>query len=609
MNIATHTVKDIFNTAFLQKERNPFLVLDRNSITYGELKSKIKKLSTYYRDMGIRSYDKVLISSSDEGFICCFYLALIANGITAIFIDPASSPVRANAIIKHCDAKFIFIDIKLQNDWGLTSNAKQQVIPIFSELKGKTFSKLFQTASKRQGLFPACVDVLPESELPNEINPEADAYILFTSGTTSAPKGVRISFRALFSHLNALSKVYQTNQNSRIFNNLILSHADGMIQGPMLALFNSCCVYRPYPFSIQKIEDIFDVIYRENISHWVMVPTMISLIYQLKQNDPDTLRNKYFNYVISCGGKLETDLWQKFEQKFETRIINGYGLTETVAGGLFAGPEDDTHIIGSIGKPVDCEAKIMNEDNLEQPAGHQGEIWLRGSLIMSGYYNAPEETNEIFFNNWLRTGDIGYIGNDGCFRITGRKKLIIISGGVNISPEEVTEIINKHPDIQESVAFGMEESTWGEVVACAIVRKEHAVLTKEELIAHCRLHMEERKIPVRVFFMEEFPYGRSGKADIKAIKEKVSKLSEDHIAATDKRSDFLQLVSSSFQLPINDIHFNMIAEETPEWDSISHLILISELEKHFAIEFSPLEIMNIKVLSEMFSIVKRKINE
>jgi len=609
MNITSRSVKDIFNRAFLQKERNPFLVLDRNSITYGELKSKIKKFSTYYINLGIRPGDKVLMSSADEGLICCIYLALIANGITAIFLDPASSPVRANAIIKYCDAKFIFADIRLQKEWSLTSNATQQVIPIFPEMKSSAISKLFQTSIKDPDLFPACIDVLPESELPDEINPEADAYILFTSGTTSAPKGVRISFRALFSHLKTLSKVYQTNQDSRLFNNLILSHADGMIQGPLLALFNSCCVYRPFPFSIQKIEDIFDVIYREKISHWVMVPTMISLIYQLKQNDPDTLRNRYFNYVISCGGKLEADLWQKFEQKFETRIINGYGLTETVAGGLFAGPENDTHIIGSIGKPVDCEAKIMNEENIEQPAGHPGEIWLRGSLIMSGYYNSPEETNEIFFDNWLRTGDIGYIGNDGCFRITGRKKLVIISGGVNISPEEVTEIINKHPDIQESVAFGMEESTWGEVVACAIVRKKRTVLTKEELIAHCRLHLEERKIPVKVFFMEEFPYGRSGKADIRAIKEKVSLPSDEHIASTDKRSDFLQLVSNSFQLPIHDIHFNMIADETPEWDSISHLILISELEKHFAIEFSPLEIMNIKVLSEMFSIVERKINE
>jgi len=606
MNISGQTVKDIFDKAFSQKGNKPFIVFGNRKVTYGELKSNIGKYSTYFQNNNLKCGDRVILASTDESFVCQFYLSLIANGITAVLLNHETGSERANAIIQHTQATKLFVDSEIQKAWNLESQHNLTVVSNDSPGKKGLFNKLRGKESPLE-LFPACTDNLTESKTAQEIDPETDAYILYTSGTTSSPKGVRISYRALFSHLQSLSDVYQMNSSEvKLFNNLILSHADGMIQGPLLALYNAATIFRPFPFSIQHIEEMFDVIYREEITHWVMVPTMIGLIYQFKQKDNDTLDNNHFRYVISCGGKLESLLWQQFEEKFRTRIINGYGLTETVAGGLFAGPGDDSHVIGTIGKPVDCEVRIMDDNLKENPINVPGEIWLKGSLLMSGYLNDPSATSEVFDGEWFKTGDIGYKGDDGLFRITGRKKLIIISGGLNISPEEVTEVLKTHPAVQDGVTFGIEDNLWGEIVASAILLKPSFSLTKEALIEHCRIHLEEKKVPSKIYFVDELPYGLSGKVSIPAIKEKVREMSENTISEIEDNNAFFSIISNSLQLPLDAVSMDMEAEETPQWDSIAHLILIAQFEKHYTIEFTPMEVMNVNKVADLYDLIEKK---
>ncbi len=608
MIVSRHTVRDTFNKAFNQDSNKSFIVFKETRITYGELKNSIPRFATYFTQNGIRQGDRVMFSTKDERFLCLFYLALIANGITAVFIDPDCGSERARAIIKHCQSNIIFVDPGIIENWNLEREDQLKITRIHQINEKRLFQKLTGRDKKTEHPFPRFINELHPTNIPEEIDPLEDAYILFTSGTTSEPKGVRISYRALFSHLNTLSNVYRTDSNSKFFNNLILSHTDGMTQGPLLALFNSATVYRPFPFSIQRIEDIFDIVYREKITHWVMVPTIMALIYQYKHNDEDTLNNTGFKYVISCAGKLETKLWEQFEEKFKTRIINGYGLTETVTGGIFAGPDDDSHIIGTLGKPVDCEAKIMGEDNYEKQVGEEGEIWLKGSLLMSGYLNAPEANNEVFADGWLKTGDYGFKGDDGCFRITGRKKLLIISGGINVSPDEVTEVLRSHPSVQDAVTFGLEDDIWGEIVACAIVVKNQATLSIEQVTEYCRLHLEERKVPSKVYFADQFPYGPSGKVIVQSIINMVSNEQSSDLRNEDTRTDFFKIVSTCLRINVENLTMDFTAEDNPEWDSISHLMLITEMEKHYKIEFTPLEVMNVKSLADLYSIIEEKIN-
>jgi len=612
MNTFAFSINDIFNRALNRKPAKPFIVFGATRITYRDLGKRLGQLTTYFRSMGLKPGNRLVFSSRDEALVSILYTGLIANGITAVLIDPDSGAKRALAIIDHCSPECILVDADLISRWKLNSFQSRVLVPVRTGKRTEFFRQLFGGKREVENVFPGCLEGLELTAPETEIDPESDAYILFTSGTTSEPKGVRISYRALFSHLQTLSTVYRMDSSSRIFNNLILSHADGMIQGPLLALYNQATVFRPFRFAIQTIEDTLDTIFRDRISHWVMVPTMMALINQLVQSDPDLSASGSFRYVISCGGKLEARLWQDLETKFRVRIINGYGLTETVAGGLFAGPDDDTHVIGTIGKPVDCEVRIVGDDGRAQPPGSPGELWLRGSLLMSGYINAPGLNQEVFRDGWLRTGDLACQGDDGCYRILGRLKSVIISGGINICPEEVTEVLSSHPEVQEAITFGIEDDIWGEIVTCALVPSSKGNLTTSVIIDYCRDHLEERKIPSQVYIVDHLPKGRSGKVLLPAVKALV--LSEN--AETDVlngrdgnlKNRFLAIVSRCFQMQPEDIDPGMHFNDTPEWDSIAHLILIAALEKEFGIQFNAMEVMRINVLSHLLSTVEEKIN-
>jgi long-chain acyl-CoA synthetase len=606
MNISKETIHAIFKKAFAEKPKKPFMVLSKETITYGDLKSQMGRYSNFFNKQGIGQGSRVLFSSFDEGFISIFYLSLLANGITAIFIDPESGKERAKSIINHTKVSYSFLDQQLINDWQIEGSSDLIVIPLFKNETGNKQGSLLRKKDFKIFVIQSFAKEMSETEFNGIRNIGDDAYILFTSGTTSAPKGVRISYRALFSHLATLSNVYQLNDQSRIFNNLIMSHTDGMTQGPMLALYNCATVFRPFPFSIQRIEDIFDTLYKEKITHWVVVPTMLGIIYQLKKNDTDTLATGYFKFLISCAGKLEQQLWEKFEEKFRTIIINGYGLTETVTGGLFAGPDVDSHVIGTIGKPVDCDAIIADENGNQLPPNTQGEIWMKGSMLMSGYLDAPNADKEVFSGEWFKTGDLGYIGDDGCFRITGRKKLIIISGGLNISPEEVTEVLVTHPAIETAVTFGMDDELWGEIVASAVVAKNNYPVSTDEIISFCRKNLEERKVPSKIFFIDEIPMGRSGKVIIPKIKEIVAATTTSFEPNNNTIPIFFEIVSKCLQVPIDQIKMEINANDTPEWDSIAHLMLIAEMERKYNITFTPIEVMNINTVSELYQTIEDK---
>ena len=197
MNTFSQNIPDIINQAITQHSSKHFIVFGNHTITYGELKSKIGKYTSYFLNKGINKGDRVVFSSKDEKFTCYFYLSLIANGITAILIDSNGGTERSNAIINHCQPHSIFVDEELINKWNLTLTCSKNVIPIIQKNKNSILDKILRKNDQLPESFPTCTETLAETAIAEYIEPESDAYILYTSGTTSAPKGVRISYRLL----------------------------------------------------------------------------------------------------------------------------------------------------------------------------------------------------------------------------------------------------------------------------------------------------------------------------------------------------------------------------------------------------------------------------
>jgi long-chain acyl-CoA synthetase len=548
--------------------------------------------------------DRVVLATADDEEVALLFAALVLNGLTAVTIDPNAGGDRARALISQAEPSLILTDRALIERWQLAGN--EQVLPIGASAQSKGLLGQLRRSPGDGflGLLEQCEPIHPPFEIPDETL----AYILFTSGTTNQPKGVCISHRALFGHLESLSRVYGLSADSVILNTLMLSHADGMIQGPMLSLVNSALLLRPMKFEVSAIPELLDTIYGARVTHMVAVPTILSLILKLTSPDEDAFRGGDFKLLISCGAALESWLWESFEKKLGASIINVYGLTETVAGGIFAGEIVGAREPGAIGIPIDCEARVVGPADEDAPDDIPGELWMRGDLMMSGYFNAPELTHEVLdLEGWLHTGDIAVRGDNGLLTIIGRKKNIVIRGGYNIHPEEVSEVLAQHPQVQDAVTFGLPDEDWGERLV-SVVGSANA--TERGLIQFAVERLEPRKIPSRIVVVEEVPKGRSGKPvleDVRALFDAIEARGKVAGAAAEQNVEqrLLAVAERCFRTDRSTLTLNSSPHDLLGWDSMAHMEFVISLEDEFQVKLTPREVISIDRLDKALALVTR----
>jgi long-chain acyl-CoA synthetase len=313
-----------------------WITTDTREVTFGALAERIGRVAALVRKLGLKVGDRAVIATADDCEASLLFVAMVCNGITVVQLDPLIARERAQSLTRKADPALVVADEALAARWGLAELGPQVIEIAPPAARAGLFGGLMK-AKPASGLL-ALLDSLSPEAPPASIPPETLAYILFTSGTTKEPKGVCISHRALFAHLETLSRTYGYSEKSRILNTLMLSHADGMIQGPMIAFFNAAGLFRPVKFEITTMERLLDSVFQQRITHMIAVPTMLSLMVRLSEHQDEAFEGGDFQLLVSCGAALEPSLWEAFEAKFKVRIINVYGLTETVVGGVFAGP-------------------------------------------------------------------------------------------------------------------------------------------------------------------------------------------------------------------------------------------------------------------------------
>ncbi len=592
-----------FERAKAQKPGKALLAAPDGALTYGALIERTERLTSVLKASGIAEGERAVISSKDEIETAGAFLGLLRNGITPIIIDHKLPLPEAQALARASKARCAFIDPELKE--------RAAGIPVIYELgKAATKAGLFNRLAlkKSNAGLPALLEAARATEPPDTVGEATDAYIIFTSGTTSRPKGVRISHSALFFHLDTLTRQFGFSQDARILNILPMNHVDGLVQGPLIAFYNCATVYRPFEFSIQRITDLLDAIYRERITHFVSVPAMLSLIYRLGGAHESAFNTGDLRAVISTAAQLERELWEGFEKRFGVRVSNVYGLSETVTGGLFSGP-GDSHCIGTVGVPVDCEARVVREDGSAAADGEAGELLIKGQNMMTGYFEDEDATAQALMDGWLRTGDIAIRESDGFFRIAGRKKNIIISGGLNIQPEEVTETLKSHPHVLEAVTFNVDDEIWGEQVVSCVATSPGAAATETELVAFCRDRLAHYKVPQRIRIFPELPKGPSGKVMIpQAKKMALEAASGEQSRGQDLRAMVIGAAAASFKTDASELSSYSTPQEIAGWDSLAHLQFVVALEEAFQIRLEPADIVRIASISDAERIVGEKLS-
>ena len=278
-----------------------------------------------------------------------------------------------------------------------------------------------------------------------------------------------------------------------------------------------------------------------------------------------------------------------------------------VNGSIFCGPDPGTFKFGTVGKPVDCEIKIINENGETIVTGQKGELLLKGSHLMSGYFGNYNATNEVLIDNWLYTGDIAEQDNEGFVKIVGRKKNMINAGGFRIHPEEIEEVLLKNNFIDECKVIGFKDPILTEKMVACIKLKNKNEITDFEIFEYLREHLESEKIPNEIYFLDELEKGISGKIVEDKLRTQINQKQEFETSKNENIVDtIIDLASQIFKTKKNNINEYSSSSSVSGWDSLNNLVLITQLEKKFNIQFSTSEIMTMNTIQSIKKIIDQK---
>jgi long-chain acyl-CoA synthetase len=381
-----------------------------------------------------------------------------------------------------------------------------------------------------------------------------------------------------------------------------------MLHGPIIAMVSGAVLVRPSRFDFRAIEALVHSIYRERITHFIVVPALLSMLDRLGDAFADAFEGGDFRYIRSSGDLLPEALWRAIETRFKVRVVNTYGMSETVCEATYAGPDPASARIGSIGRAVGCEVEVVSEDGTALPAGETGELRIRGDILMSCYLDQPELTANAMRGGWLHTGDLATIDAEGFVRITGRRKALIISGGVNIQPQDIVDWLLDHPDVAEAFAFGLPHALWGEQVAAAVVLRDGASVSVPALIAHCQAGLSPQKVPRVVGIVDELPRNPAGKVLVDALRAMLAGL--DTSTGSSAEGDVLgvvrRLAAMEFGVAAETLRLTSEPATTPGWNSLAHLNLVTAVESHYGIELSAADVLRLHTLGDVVTAVRRR---
>lgn len=366
---------------------------------------------------------------------------------------------------------------------------------------------------------------------PNiENNDEDLATICYTSGTTGLAKGAMISHLNFIANIRTLSELWELTHEDKLMMALPMFHVHGLgiaIHGMVY------CGYSMVLLERFEAKRVLEGISKHKCTVFMGVPTMYIKLLEI---DPSGFDLSTMRLWTVGSAPMPVDALKKFKEKYGFELLERYGMTETAVV-IASNPLRGKRKYGSVGKPIPgVEVRIVDDEDKELPANEVGEIVVRGPSVMKGYWNRPQETENVFRNGWFHTGDLGKMDEEGYLYIVGRKKEMIISGGFKIFPREVEEVLLAHPKIKEVAVVGIPDPVRGESVKAYVVLKDGENATESELDKFCRNNLAAFKVPRVYEFVNAIPRTPSGKILNKVLSQvKVKDLMRTDIKTIDRR--------------------------------------------------------------------------
>jgi long-chain acyl-CoA synthetase len=510
-------VSRVRQTSLEQPTKTAYHFMGKDT-TYAEFDQSIASFASALRDLGVGKGDHVaLLLGNTPHFLISMY-ATMRLGATAIPINPIYTPEEISYIILNSDAKAVIaLDMLLplvEKASGLFPTVSTYVI---CETMPDTLEKLTllpENLREKVKSFTQLVLSASPDVLPVEVAKDDTAVILYTSGTTGRPKGAMLTHENLYSNARDTADYLGFTSDDRVLATLPVFHVFALtvvVNAPLLKGATVLLVPRFTP------KDVFEIAKVQKATVFAGVPTMYNFLVQAPDTDISDFSS--IRLAISGGSSLPVALLHNFENKFNVRVSEGYGLSEASPVTCF-NPLDRDRKPGSIGTSIlNVENRVVNELGEKVAIGEVGELIVRGPNVMKGYYKMPEETKATIRDGWLYTGDLARVDEEGYLFIVDRKKDLVIVGGYNVYPREVEEVLFTHPGIVEAAVIGLPDADFGEAVHAYVVVKDKSV-TREDLYAYCSENLAKYKIPRQFEFLEELPKNTTGKILRRSLKDK-----------------------------------------------------------------------------------------
>ncbi|WP_069470993.1 AMP-binding protein [Candidatus Marithrix sp. Canyon 246] len=579
----------LFQKAYENSPKHIYWLNDGQKLNYGDFLEITAKTQIWYESQGVKAGERIFLAVNDDRLLVQLCLGAWRAGAVVIVADPKVSQYEAE----------ILIDIVKPN-WICTerdSNFTKMSLPLLlvnsRPKKAKLLKKLLRKrVTEHEDNYPSILDSI--NGIADIRQSDTSGLVLFSSGTTSRPKAILLSLDAILSNIKAISQHMHYSSSDRIHNALPLHHADGLLHGPILTLFNGATLVRSKPFSFTNIDAFIGELYREQVTHFITVPVILSYFNRIKDQAAELFQWQTFKYVISTAGPLNNELWQLFEDEFNVRICNIYGLTETSMAISICGPDDRKGTVG----------KVLN--GIEIKISSAGELIVSGNMLFKEYIDNPKATLEVLKDGWLHTGDLASIDDKGFISIVGRLKNVIIKGGENISPEEIRDVLLQHPEVCECEVIGLANPEMEEqVIACIVTSTEFNKLDLKNFYAS---KLSTYKHPDYIFEFDSLPRGPSGKVALQTL-QKICEERKEKGDSPDISFKIIHLATDMFKVDTNTLSSDSSPETTLGWDSLGHLQLILAVEKHYKISFTAREMMSIERLNDVIRLVQEKMDE
>jgi len=473
-----------------------FLWEKKNSLTYKEFDQVTDRMGAGLQALGLKKGDHaaVLFPNSLDTLLC--YFSIIKAGGTAIPINPLYTPREIAFILNDSEARFLLAAPQFQK-------AVETIRSLTPGLQGTIFR-----SEDQPSILQAIERLAPSAQAfePPELSPEDNAIIFYTSGTLGRPKGVMLTHGNLaFSGPN-IAWCYGLRSEDITMAVLPLVHVFAVASPVFGSLSSGGTVVILDRFQAETVLQAF-VDYR--ITWFPGVPTMFNYLYHAYEEgsyDVSSIR-----MGLSGGASLSVELLRNWEKRFDAEILEVYGLTEST-GLVTANPVQGVRKAGSIGIPVPhVQTRLINNEGNNVAQGEVGEILFQGPNATKGYWKLPDETAESIRDGWVYTGDLARQDEEGYFYIVGRKKDLIITGGYNVYPREIEEVLYTHPAVYEAAVIGIPDEAKGEIPKAFITLKPGQACSEKEIIDFCKENLAPYKVPRKVEIRSELPKSSTGK--------------------------------------------------------------------------------------------------